>query len=114
MNVEAFKREYGLSNNKIIDVMSDGFPQYDKRLHSKACNPEKSGVTICPKGVKLLRSKFAVGKRHKADLPTVKCRLPAAVRDTLMAELSKEGHHTQQAGLGHLINKYLEGKGIRF
>ena len=109
MNMRRFIARHGLKNKQIVETMREEFPQYDKYLHSHACNEKRSGVTVCPRGSRLLKEKYAGADQRAADLPTVKCRLPNEVRDALHEKWESEGYHTQQAGMVHIITRYLKG-----
>ena len=115
LNIKDFREVRSLSAMQVVDVVSERFPGYDKYLNSKVENTGKYGVRLVREAEMMLEEAFkaTVPEPRKRDRHKLRCKVQCRVSQTKMDALQKalreDGYDTVQAGLLHIIDKYLEG-----
>lgn len=115
--VKEFREARGLQGKQIVEVMREKYPKYDKTIHSKVERPEEYGIRLLCEAENLIEEAFAgtavqAKKRDGRRLPCrVQCRMSKARFERLQQALRAEGFETVQAGVAHIIARYLEEGG---
>lgn len=115
LDVKDFRAERSITAMQVVEVMQERFPGYDKHLNSKVENSRKYGVRLVREAEMMLEEAFkaTVPEPRKRDRHKLRCKVQCRVSQTKMDALQKalreDGYDTVQAGLLHIIDKYLEG-----
>lgn len=115
VDMREFEQANGITPNQIIKQMHElGYMGYDRYLHSKVKNNSRYGVRLvqraenailgnCPSQPITAPYRDYHRLKHK-----VSCRVPKELLELLQQALRRKGFDTMQAGLTHIINRYLE------
>lgn len=119
LDVKQFRTEHALPAKRIVAVMREQYPKYDKTLHSKVERPELYGVRLVRGAERLLADAFAgtapePRKRENRRLPArLQCRVSKGDYRRLQLAFRGDGFGTMQDGLAHIIHAYLERRAER-
>lgn len=117
LDVKQFRMERGLPAKRIVAVVREQYPKYDKALHSKIERPELYGIQLVRGAERLLEEAFAgtapeSRRRENRRLPArLQCRVSRTDYRRLQLAFRSDGFGTMQSGLAHIIHSYLERKG---
>lgn len=117
LKVKEFREERSILASQVVEVVREQYPGYDKYLNSKVENHEKYGIRLVNDAEQMLEQAFlkvtpAPRKPDKRRLPQrIQCRLSKTNYERLQQAFRVAGFDTVQAGMQHLIIKYLEGSG---
>ena len=117
LDVKQFRTEHALPAKRIVAVMREQYPKYDKALHSKVERPELYGIRLVRGAERLLEDAFAgtvpePRKRENRRLPArLQCRVSRTDYRRLQLAFQGDGFDTMQSGLAHIIHAYLERRG---
>ncbi len=111
MDVKQYRTSRGLKAKDIVSVIREGYPRYDKFLHSKIENPD-CGVTLVPGAELLLTSAYGKEpqKRRRRDERRLPCRISARIESWKLERLQQRFlcGQTMQDFLYDLVTKVLE------